>query len=130
MKKCLVCRKKAEVKGYCDKHYRKYDINAFLNKVYKNMRQRVLGIQKNKSHIYLGLSILSKEEFIKWSKENQEFIQLYTKWYEDGFKRTNTPSIDRIDSNKGYVLDNIRWLPNWQNCAFGCMSDKRRDIFL
>lgn len=88
-----------------------------LNRVYKNMRQRVTGIQKNYSHIYLGLLILSKEEFINFSLLDKNFNKLYIEWGEHSFKRMYTPSIDRINGNKGYTLDNMRWLPNWHNCA-------------
>lgn len=125
MKTCKECSKKAYAKGYCEKHYRKCDVNAFLTKVYKNMRQRVLGIQKTNMNTYYGLELLSKEEFINFTKNNDQFARLYKEWIQNGYKRTETPSVDRIDSTKGYTLDNIRWLPNWLNFSYGATSDKR-----
>ena len=29
---------------------------------------------------------------------------------KDGFKRTTTASLDRIDNKKGYTIDNIQWV--------------------
>jgi hypothetical protein len=40
---------------------------------------------------------------------------LHTAWVDSGFTPKLVPSIDRIDNNKGYTIDNIRWLSKSDN---------------
>jgi len=126
MKTCSFefCNRKHEAKGFCEKHYRKTKY-AFLSKAYKNLRQRCTGVQTIKQHIYLGLEYLDKETFIEWSLNNQEFNNLFTEFENSLFDRCLSPSVDRKDSSKGYVLDNIRWITNSENSILGNKSIKR-----
>lgn len=104
----------------CTKKYEK-TINGFLMRVYRNMMSRVKGIQWKKKHLYLGKELLSREVFYEWSKSNKDFNSLYKNWCEKGYKRRVCPSIDRIDSSKGYFLDNMRWITFSENCKLGAM---------
>lgn len=57
---------------------------------------------------------------MEWCKKTYPtFISLYRIWQDSGFERKLTPSIDRIDSSKGYTLDNIQWLTLSNNCRKG-----------
>lgn len=126
MKKCSVedCRKEHHAKTFCYFHYTR-STDGFLQKCYKNMRQRVTGIQSSKAHIYLGLDILQKDLFVSVSKTNSDFLRLFKEYQQNNYDRKLAPSVDRIDSTKGYTVDNIRWIPNWLNCSYGATSDKR-----
>jgi len=95
---------------------------GFLVRTYRNMLSRVNGVTKNKNHLYLGLEILDKETFYKWSIYNFDFISLFAYWELNDFKRTLTPSIDRIDSKKGYTINNIQWITFSENCKRGANS--------
>lgn len=47
--------------------------------------------------------------------KSTEFRELYDNWVKAGFNRDKSPSIDRIDISKGYVLNNIQWLTMREN---------------
>lgn len=86
-----------------------------LVRTYRNMLSRVKGILRSKSHLYEGLEILDKEDFYKWSLEDPEYNRIFKEWSDAGHTLKLSPSIDRIDPTKGYILDNIRWLTHSQN---------------
>lgn len=96
--------------------------SGFLMRAYRNMKSRVTGVQKLKAHIYVGLSILDKKDFYDWSLNSKEFNILFSLWENSGHKRTLTPSVDRIDSTKGYEQGNIRWITHSENSRLGTQS--------
>lgn len=96
------------------KHYEKTP-NGFLMRAYRNMQSRVRGIQKKKAHLYQGLSILPRDEFYIWAKSNPDFWRLFRQWVASGYNRKLTPSVNRIDPDRGYELDNIEWLSHSLN---------------
>jgi len=99
---------------------------GFLMRAYRNMQSRVRGIQRQKAHLYQGLPILSREEFYKWAWEDYNFWRLYKIWVQAKYDRKLTPSVNRVDSYRGYVLGNIEWLTFSVNSSLGGSSPKRR----
>ena len=89
------------------------------------MMSRVTGVLKNKSHLYEGKEILDKNEFYEWSLNNEEFIRLFQNYIESGFSIKQAPSIDRIDSSKGYTKCNMRWITHSENSRLGAISRHR-----
>lgn len=85
-------------------------LNGYLMRTYRNMLSRVTGVTKHKNHLYLGLEILPKLDFYKWSLENSSYKRLHRKWTLSGMDTRLSPSIDRIDPYRGYSLDNMRWV--------------------
>lgn len=104
-----------------NKNTKKYEKTkkGFLVRVYRNMLSRVTGVTKNKNHLYLGKYILEKEVFYKFSLNDESFNILFELWGQNGHERRNTPSIDRIDSSRGYSIDNIQWITFSENCSRG-----------
>lgn len=86
-----------------------------LMRTYRNMQSRVLGILKKKRHLYEGLPILSRSEFYLWANNSEEFHRLFDGWVASGYQCGDSPSVDRIDPTKGYVLGNMRWLTHREN---------------
>lgn len=99
------------------KSWRTGTINGFLCFVYSNMRNRIKGVTGHPMpHLWKGKCLLSKEAFYKWAKQDFDFIKLFNDWQEQGRDRLVVPSIDRIDSDKGYELGNMRWVTFQENC--------------
>lgn len=67
-----------------------------------------------------GKEICSYEDFRKWalSDENLKKLKyLMKEWENSGYSNRFAPSIDRIDNNKGYEIENIRWIPKKENSS-------------
>jgi len=89
------------------------------------MLSRVLGVQWRKFHLYGGLSILPKKEFYNWAITHPEYKKLFSAYVASGYNRKLAPSIDRVDSTKGYFLENMRWLTHSENSRLGAISSRR-----
>ena len=108
-------------KNRCTKNYEKTK-KGFLMRKYRNMQSRVLGIQKKKSHLYKGLGILDREDFYDWALKHPDYEKLFKEWKNSGYERGLCPTVDRIDSTKGYHLENMRWLTHSENSRLGSES--------
>lgn len=95
---------------------------GYLMRTYRNMKSRVLGIQKKSAKLYKGKEIMSKLEFYAWASTEHEFFILFDAWTESGHAHRLAPSIDRIDSSLGYIKGNVRWLTQSQNSELGAQS--------
>ena len=94
--------------------------NGKLMMTYNNMNRRVRGYVK--SHIYKDLELLSREDFYNFSLCGEVYHKLYEDWVNSEYDRKLSPSIDRIDSSKGYVLGNIQWITHSENSRLGSIS--------
>jgi len=65
----------------------------------------------------------SRKELTNWSFENG-LSSLHDYWKSSGFKKELGPSIDRLDPNKGYSLDNIR-LVTWKENNDKAYEDRK-----
>jgi hypothetical protein len=105
---------------YCSVHRNKSTISSFLSKKYSNMKQRVEGKfahTMKRSTAYVGLPILAREDFYAWAKSAPEFLALYKQWVMCNFDLRLTPVVNRIDSSQGYIVGNMEWITNSQNCG-------------
>ncbi len=116
--------------GTYQKEWRKLTNNAstkkyektrkgFLMRLYRNMMSRISGVQKEKYHLYRDKSILPREEFYFWALNHDEFHRLYSLWEENSYSRKSTPSINRVDPTKGYIIGNMEWLTHSDNSRLG-----------
>lgn len=117
---------------YCYIHLNKVTIEAFLSNKYTRISRRVRGKETNRPYLYIGLPILSKEAFNIWARNHPVFLHLYKQWVMCDFDRKLTPSVNRINSKKGYMLDNIEWVTTSQNCSMSATTKKlnqRREVY-
>lgn len=103
--------------------------NGFLMRMYRNMKSRIRGVQKEKYHLYEGKELLSKDEFYKWAKNSMEFYNLFQIYRDSGFNRKLAPSVDRIDSSKGYSIDNMEWVTHSENSRRGSISKSKNGLY-
>lgn len=98
--------------------------NGFLMRSYRNMKSRCTGLVK--PHLYKGLSLLPKEDFYEWSRSSPDFWRLYRCWVAADYDRKLSPSVNRIDTTKGYEIGNIEWVTHSVNSSLGGMSETKR----
>lgn len=131
------CKEKGYLKDrgrwdrFCRSHSKKCTIDRFLGYLYSSMKRRVNGKGNVKNpHLYTGLPILTKEAFVVWAKNHPDFLNLYKCWVANDFDRKLTPSVNRMNSKKGYILGNIEWMTTSQNCALasGARSMKQKKV--
>lgn len=117
-----VCEKcdstKSVYSGLCHKCHLRTDRVKFLKKVYQALKSRCTGGNPETKiyKLYHGLSYCTKDEFLNKFKNCDQFNLLYKNWQESDFDKRLTPSIDRINSKKGYDIDNLQFLPLHENC--------------
>lgn len=100
---------------------------GFLMRLYRNMQSRVNGVQKKKSHLYKGKELLSREDFYLWAfyGSERQFFNMFEEYENSGYDRKLAPTVDRIDSSKGYTLGNMRWLTHSENSRLGSISKRQ-----
>lgn len=89
----------------------------FLNHKYYNMSSRVRGTATKDPHMFVGLSLLPRQEFVSWSLSNPNFIKLYSVWVSKGKDIRFTPTPHRLTTSKGYETWNMLWMTNSESCS-------------
>ena len=82
---------------------------------YRNMQSRVTGIQKSKAHLYKNKSLLSRKDFYEWAIKQDNFHKLWSIWVNSKYDRKLCPTVNRIDSSKGYDISNMEWITHSEN---------------
>jgi hypothetical protein len=77
-------------------------------------------------HLWAGKAIMPRDVFMTWGKNHLDFLSLYKRWVSCDFDRKLTPSVNRINSDKGYTLDNVEWVTNSQNSALSSVVKKMK----
>lgn len=95
---------------------------GFLMRLYRNMQSRVTGVQKAKHHLYRGISLLERERFYDWAMASPRFHAMFYDWQWAQYDRKMTPSVDRVDSSRGYTTDNMEWVTRSENSRRGTLS--------
>lgn len=109
--------KRLDISRFCTTHRNNGTSGRFLSKVYNDMKRRVDGKTGHDRGNWKGKSILPRDVFKMWAKNHPDFLSLYKRYVMNGFDIKLAPSVNRIDSNKGYTLDNMEWMTHSQNCG-------------
>ncbi len=129
-KKCSFCRNK-QVRKYQPRatinytFQRKTNIRPFLYHKYKNIENRVM--RENNSSAY-GKFMPTWNEFFKAFHKNKKLKKLMNEWAKSGFERKLVPSVDRIDDNFGYEIDNIQWITWSENSRKGALKRHYKNL--
>jgi hypothetical protein len=91
---------------------RKTDIKYLAMALYQYMKTRVGGHGKE---IFKGLEICSTEEFYNFAINNENLKRLMIQWRANGYSSRYAPTVDRIDSARGYLINNIQFLSKLDN---------------
>jgi len=86
-----------------------------LSYIYSRMRRRI----RTDKH-YKGLSLISRQEFYEWAKREDTYYNVFKAWIDSDYDKYLSPSIDRLDSSKGYVFGNMRFITTQENRVAGC----------
>lgn len=103
--------------------YQKYK-KAYIREYrsFKGTVRRIFHDQKKLSK-KRGQSVeYTRQELFSWINKNEEFHRLYGEWVESDYNRLSKPTIDRINSSKGYNFDNIQVL-SWRENGKKRVSD-------
>ena len=108
----------------CTNRYERTE-HGKLMRCYRNMKSRIEGVQWHKAHLYAGKTLLPKDEFYAWAMSCNAFHRLYREWVESDYSRKLAPSVDRIDSARGYEIGNMEWVTHSENSRRGAVSPRR-----
>lgn len=127
--KCKECNKKdvrenyivtASEKRKYDSYRYRYSINRIFNHRYSCLKTRSSRVLKNHSYSCFGKGYLTKEDWNNWCYRDdimKKFMNIYNNWVQNNFDEKLAPSIDRINNNLGYSLDNLQWLTKSENSS-------------
>lgn len=85
-------------------------IDGYISKTYCDMRKAVRGSRRRSTSLVIGQPILDRDEFIEWSNNNQDYIELYEAWVRSKYSNKLAPTINRIDPRFGFELFNMMWI--------------------
>ena len=96
----------------------------YLGTCYSEMSRRVKTFDPLRPK-YFGKKKCTKEEFMNRFLNDKTFLKLYKGWQDSGFQRRFSPSIDRIDNNGDYLLDNLQFLVHTENTGKDSSNKKQ-----
>lgn len=117
-RKKIICKKCNEEKlhfglGFCSSCLRNYKRKTrpsfYLGTCYSEITRRCKTFDSKRPKYY-GKIRCTKEEFMNKFLTDSNFLNLYKNWQINNHKRKFAPSIDRIDNEGDYTLDNIRFI--------------------
>lgn len=119
-------RERRKADGNAATHKYEKTKHGFVMRLYRNMQSRIDGVQKQKYHLYQGKTLLDRIIFYDWALPNEEFNRLFEIWEKSGYERKLAPSVDRINSDLGYFLENMEFVTMSENSRRGSVSQHNK----
>ena len=123
---CVECGRfmPIKAKNMCQNCWHKFkrhnDINFFLRTRYTEIKQRCTNQNNSRADIYYGKKFCTLEEFLEKFKADSNLKILLHQWKQSDYLPKFAPSIDRIDNDGDYSIDNLQFITHSENC----MKDK------
>lgn len=120
---CVSCNRFTPIKAknMCQncwhKYKRKNHPEFFLRTRYTEIKQRCQNPKNRAYNHYKHCLICTREEFLCRFRDDPIFLNLFDNWKKSNYNTKLTPSVDRIDTKKGYTLDNMQFLTHSDNCT-------------
>lgn len=92
------------------------------------MKWRVSG-KDPKNKYWKGLPLMDAHEFYEWSLKHTNYPDIHERWVKRKYEQKFSPSVDRLDSSKGYVLGNIEWVTHQENARRARNTAPRKTWF-
>lgn len=64
------------------------------------------------------------DQFLARFLQDPDYLRIHARWMASGFKKKESPSVDRIDPRVPYLLENIRIVSWPENHAKGVTTDR------
>jgi hypothetical protein len=106
-----------------DKWKEEHPFEVWAMGVYNKMRYRTIGYKgfHNRGH-WKGLELCPQDDFREWAEEQYDVWFKLNKKYKKTHSRKDAPSINRKDTSKGYIVDNLEIITVSENSR---LSKKR-----
>ena len=103
----------------CDRNRRRANNRKFfLTDLYSKIKSRCKDTtSKINLKYYHNKKVCTKEEFLARFLNDKKFIKLHNSWVKSGLVYKFTPSIDRINKNLDYTIDNIQFITHSSNAG-------------
>jgi len=90
-----------------------------IKSLYLSIKSRVgkVGLYKNRK------LLISWEDFYDFMLKDKEYNRIYKEWVKNDFFYLISPTIDRIENDRDYTIDNIQVLTRQENARKGQLSN-------
>lgn len=126
MKTCSFCKKELPLAEFVKCHIRKSGVTSVCKPCMRNR-----GVKRDKTNLRTvvatmytsmrrrankhGWELIDRDDFISLAMKSKPLRDLHNTWVRTNMKRALTPSVDRIDANKGYSRSNIQFITLFEN---------------
>lgn len=125
VKECITCKKTKPIKAYgnCQACWhswkRRNQPEFYLRNKWTEIKQRCINSNKPPAQLktYYGRKYCTMDEFLEKFLTDETYLTLFHAWKNAGHPFKLSPSIDRIDNDKDYVIDNLQFLTHSQNSS-------------
>src|SRR3974390_1975749 len=103
------------------RYYRR-TLRGFLDQKYTAMSRRIRGKDKNCVSTVKGLSIIPRQLFLSWAYQQPELEILFKQYKKANWNFKLCPTIDRINTTKGYEFGNMRFITQSENAKGAALN--------